>query len=49
MEKSGIKVTRPDIPAFREAVKPAVEKIAKYTGEKNVETFMKFVEDAKKK
>jgi len=49
MEKSGIKVTRPDIPAFRAAVKPAVEKIAKYAGEKNVETFMKFVEDAKQK
>jgi tripartite ATP-independent transporter DctP family solute receptor len=49
MEKSGIQVTRPDIPAFRAAVKPAVEKIVKYAGEKNAETFMKFVEDAKKK
>ncbi len=49
MEKAGVKVTHPDIPAFREAVKPAVEKIAKYTGEKNVETFMKFVEEAKQK
>jgi len=49
MEKAGIKVSHPDIPAFREAVKPAVEKITKYTGEKNVETFMKFVEEAKKK
>lgn len=49
MEASGVKVTRPDIAAFRQAVKPAVEKIAKYAGEKNVETFMQFVEDAKKK
>jgi tripartite ATP-independent transporter DctP family solute receptor len=49
MEKAGIKVTYPNIPAFRTAVKPAVEKIARYTGEKNVETFMKFVEEAKKK
>ena len=47
MEKSGIKVTKPNVPAFRAAVKPAVEKIAKYTGEKNVETFMKFVEAAR--
>ena len=49
MEASGIKVTRPDIAAFSKAVQPAVEKIAKYAGEKNVETFTKFVEDAKKK
>jgi TRAP-type C4-dicarboxylate transport system substrate-binding protein len=48
MEAAGVKVTRPDIAAFKEAVKPAVDKIAKYAGEKNVETFMKFVADAKK-
>jgi hypothetical protein len=30
-------------------VEPAVEKIAKYTGEEHVKQFMKLVEDARKK
>ena len=49
MEKAGVKVTRPDSEPFRKAVAPAVEKIAKYTGDDYVKTFMKFVQDARKK
>jgi len=49
MEKAGVKVTRPASGPFRKAVEPAVEKIAKYTGEEHVKQFMKLVEDARKK
>jgi len=49
MEKAGVKVTRPNLVPFRGAMKPAYEKIGKYAGEDNVKTFMKFVEDARKK
>jgi tripartite ATP-independent transporter DctP family solute receptor len=48
-EKAGVQVTRPDIKAFRAAVGPANEKIFKRYGEDNVKTFMKFVEEARKK
>jgi len=49
MEKAGMKVTRPNLAPFRAAMKPAYERIGKYAGEDNVKTFMKFVEDARKK
>ena len=49
MEKAGVKVTRPDLVPFRAAMGPAYEKIGKYAGEDNVKTFMKFVEDSRKK
>jgi tripartite ATP-independent transporter DctP family solute receptor len=49
MEKSGMKVTRPESAPFRAAMGPAYERIGKYAGEDNVKTFMKFVEDARKK
>ncbi|MEM5786019.1 MAG: TRAP transporter substrate-binding protein, partial [Syntrophobacteraceae bacterium] len=35
MEKSGIKVTQPDIAAFKVAVKPAIDKVVAYTGKEN--------------
>lgn len=47
MEKAGVKVTKPDIPAFKTAVKPAIDKVVKYAGENNSETFMKFVKETK--
>jgi tripartite ATP-independent transporter DctP family solute receptor len=49
MEKAGVKVTRPDLSLFRGAMGPAYERIGKYAGEDNVKTFMKYVEDARKK
>jgi tripartite ATP-independent transporter DctP family solute receptor len=49
MEKAGMKVTRPDLAPFRAAMGPAYERIGKYAGEDNVNKFMKFVEDARKK
>lgn len=49
MEKAGVKVTRPDLAPFRAAMKPAYETIGKYAGEDNVKTFMKFVDEARKK
>ena len=49
MEKAGIKVTRPDPAPFRAAMGPAYERIGKYSGEENVKTFLKYVEEARKK
>ncbi len=49
MEKAGVKVTRPDLAPFRAAMGPAYERIGKYAGEDNVKTFMKFVEEGRKK
>jgi tripartite ATP-independent transporter DctP family solute receptor len=48
-EKAGLKVTRPDIKAFRAVMGPAYEKIFKRYGEDNVKIFMKFVEEARNK
>lgn len=48
-EKAGLKVTRPDPKPFRAAIASANEKIYKRYGEDNVKTFLKFVEDARKK
>ncbi|MFB3819915.1 MAG: TRAP transporter substrate-binding protein [Candidatus Methylomirabilales bacterium] len=49
MEQAGVKVTRPDLAPFRAAMAGAYEKIGKYSGEENVKTFMKMVEDTRKK
>ena len=48
-EKAGLQVTRPDLKPFRAAMASANEKIYKRYGEENVKTFLKFVEDARKK
>jgi TRAP-type transport system periplasmic protein len=48
-EKAGLQVTRPDLKPFRAAVASANDKIYKRYGEENVKTFLKFVEDARKK
>jgi tripartite ATP-independent transporter DctP family solute receptor len=49
MEKAGLQVARPNLAPFRAAMGPAYERIGKYAGEDNVKTFMKYVEDARKK
>jgi tripartite ATP-independent transporter DctP family solute receptor len=49
IEKAGVNVTRPNLAPFRSAMGPAYERIGKYAGEDNVKTFMKYVEDARKK
>jgi tripartite ATP-independent transporter DctP family solute receptor len=49
MEKAGVNVTRPDLSLFRAAMGPAYERIGKYAGEDNVKTFMKYVDQARKK
>jgi len=49
MEKVGLQVARPNLATFRAAMGPAYERIGKYAGEDNVKTFMKYVEDARKK
>ncbi|NWF57357.1 MAG: TRAP transporter substrate-binding protein [Syntrophaceae bacterium] len=48
-EKAGLKVTRPDIKSFRAAMGPAYKKIFERYGEDNVKTFMKLVEETRKK
>ncbi len=48
-EKAGLKVTRPDIAAFRAKMGPAYEKIFERYGQDNVKTFMKYLEEARKK
>ena len=48
-EKAGLKVTRPDIKAFRAAMGPAYKKIFERYGEDNVKVFMKLVEETRKK
>jgi tripartite ATP-independent transporter DctP family solute receptor len=49
MEQAGVKVTRPNLAPFRAAMGSAYEKIGKYSGEENVKTFMKMVDDTRKK
>jgi TRAP-type C4-dicarboxylate transport system substrate-binding protein len=48
-EKAGLKVTRPDIKAFRAVMGPAYKKIFERYGEDNVKTFMKLVEETRTK
>jgi TRAP-type C4-dicarboxylate transport system substrate-binding protein len=47
MEKAGVKITRPDPAPFREAAKPAYDKIFERYGQENVNIMMKFAEEAK--
>ena len=49
MVDAGVKVTRPDLKAFRATVEPVYQEIAAYTGEANVQRFLKMVEDERKK
>jgi len=49
MQQAGMQVTRPNLAAFRAAMKPAYEKIGKYAGEENVKKFLEYVEAARKK
>lgn len=49
MEKAGVQVTRPTLAPFRAAMGPAYERVGKYAGEENLKTFMKMVEDTRKK
>jgi tripartite ATP-independent transporter DctP family solute receptor len=49
MVDAGVKVTRPDLKAFRAKVEPVYKEIAAYTGEANVQKFLKMVEDERKK
>ncbi|WP_232834285.1 TRAP transporter substrate-binding protein [Rhodoferax ferrireducens] len=49
MVNAGVKVTRPDLKAFRAKVEPAVKEITAYAGEANVQKFLKMVEDGRKK
>ena len=49
MEKAGVQVTRPNPTAFRAAMAPAYDRIAKYAGEENVKKFREFIEAARKK
>jgi TRAP-type C4-dicarboxylate transport system substrate-binding protein len=47
MESNGVTVTHPDIPAFREAVKPAVQKVIDYVGADFANQFMSEVDAAR--
>jgi tripartite ATP-independent transporter DctP family solute receptor len=49
IEKAGTAVTRPNLALFRAAMGPAYVTIGKYAGEDNVNKFMKYVEDARRK
>ena len=49
MKAAGMLVTRPDLAPFRAAMGPAYAKIGAYAGEDNVKTFLKYVDEAKKR
>jgi len=49
MENAGVKVTKPDPAPFRARMGRTYEMIGKHSGEDNVRTYMKYVEDARKK
>lgn len=49
IEQAGVKVTRPDLAPFRAAMGPAYDRIGKYAGEDNVQTFMKMLEQTRRK
>ncbi|MBV8151366.1 MAG: TRAP transporter substrate-binding protein [Candidatus Eremiobacteraeota bacterium] len=46
LEASGMKVTRPDIAAFRARMDPAYKKIAAYSGPENVDKFLAMIKKA---
>ena len=47
MKKKGMVVTYPDLKAFREKVKPALEPIAEFAGREFTESFLEYVEEAR--
>lgn len=49
LKAKGMKVTEPDIAAFRKAMGPAYKRIGEYAGQENVDKFMKMVEAERKK
>lgn len=48
MVDAGVKVTRPDPKLFRALMEPAYQKIKLFTGEENVQKFLKMAEDGRK-
>jgi TRAP-type C4-dicarboxylate transport system substrate-binding protein len=49
LEGFGMAVTHPNLALFRAKMGPAYKRIAAFAGEENVQKFMKFVEDVRKK
>jgi tripartite ATP-independent transporter DctP family solute receptor len=49
LKKKGMVVETPDLKPFQAAMGPANAEIGKYAGEDNVKTFLKYVDDARKK
>jgi len=49
MEKAGVKISKPEIGPFREAAKPANEKIFQRYGMDNVKVMLKLAEETRKK
>jgi TRAP-type C4-dicarboxylate transport system substrate-binding protein len=49
LKAKGMKVTKPDIAAFRAAMPPAYKRIGEYAGQANVDKFLKMVEAERKK
>jgi tripartite ATP-independent transporter DctP family solute receptor len=49
LKAKGMQVTNPDLAAFRAAMPPAYKRIGEYSGQENVEKFLKMVEAARKK
>lgn len=48
LEGLGMKVTRPDLAAFRDRMQPAYKRIAEYAGEENIKKYLELVEQARK-
>ena len=46
LEEAGMAVTRPDLAAFAELMGPARERVAEYSGQENMDTFLGFLRDA---
>ncbi len=49
LKKRGMQVAKPDLAPFKAAMGPANEEIKKFAGADNVATFMKYVDEARKK
>lgn len=47
MEDAGVTITRPDPAEFREAVAPAVDRVARFAGVDFTEEFLQYVEEAR--
>lgn len=44
MEARGVKVTRPDLAAFKAKMPPAIERVGAYAGKENMATFLKMLD-----